>query len=808
MAIDGSPDEQQTNGNGRPPNGTRRRRKPGGYVIGVDQESAKVLKHLRVGGYGRTSRRAGRGESFHSDTDQRKAIEGWCAANGHEMLFWEFDENVSGGKRSRPGLNRLIKRVERDEIDCIASMRWDRLARLDVTSRALLIDDIYRAGGVVASAEEGGVFDKDNPMEGFTFGLMSEVATLQRETMRTRNIGSVHYALERKIPPHPDNYGYRRAGQGVPDRLPAQFVPDGLDEGEPGWVVGKMYELKDAGWTIDLIRAWLIAQHIRTDADLPPEHWSNGRIRAILHNPTYMGDIQVGEAYIRDAHDPLVSRSVWERVQATFATGGWQGMRPNGAPLLLPPKRVRCGGCGYLMVARPHRKGCREYACRGVANKSHHCGCSAAIRDATGPRTTGLAEYVVRRTREHLEEDYRATLFDTGAAEIRQARARLEAAERRVTEIGADWRMKEEKRPTWNALSDSAEEELRDARAALREAFRTSEPSLDLGRPRDDLRDQLDAWAEMLRTGKQTIVAELMPREELHRILSQMIQAVIIYPTPQQPLLVAEAQKLAAKGVQLKTIGRLFGRHEGVIAGWIKNPNATGAEWSGASAERVRIVWRDDPPLEVPRPGKRDWVRRDFPFADRVGMPAEPASVPEYSLEELLREQPVSRDQVRDVLAQSDKPLTAEELQARFPDLETPSIRKHLRNLRDEGRVRVVGQTGENGLAVLWGVVGAPNGSAYLSRHDAALDEVFEVLDRDRGKPLTVKEIGAALPFERKEAQVGRLLTELREQGRAERVERGRSGPNGHPARWARYESPSSRVEGTMAPSGTPSETR
>ena len=41
----------------------------------------------------------------------------------------------------------------------------------------------------------------------------------------------------------------------------------------------------------------------------------------------------------------------------------------------------------------------------------------------------------------------------------------------------------------------------------------------------------------------------------------------------------------------------------------------------GCSAETVRIVWMDEPQVDVPRQGRQDYVLRPFDFGDDVDSP-------------------------------------------------------------------------------------------------------------------------------------------------------------------------------------------
>lgn len=60
---------------------------------------------------------------------QRSQIEGYCAGRGFELVSVESDNGVSGLKVKRPGLRRLLRRIENPKIGCIVMRDRSRLSR-------------------------------------------------------------------------------------------------------------------------------------------------------------------------------------------------------------------------------------------------------------------------------------------------------------------------------------------------------------------------------------------------------------------------------------------------------------------------------------------------------------------------------------------------------------------------------------------------------------------------------------------------------------------------------------------------------
>jgi hypothetical protein len=490
----------------------------------------------------------------------------------------------------------------------------------------------------------------------------------------------------------------------------------------PASVVGAVWEHTAAGWTQDRILNWLVEQRIPTAEGLAPEQWTRGRVRDMLRRgPTYLGHIKIGqywdpervseakkqgktieiddELYLRDTHPAIITQELYDRVQARRAAGSTHGVRGTGPELLLPRGKVRCGGCGHMMVAVPStKKGYRTYSCPSISRRTAHCCAPAQIQDVSGPRSFGLADYVVASLVEHKKESEIRDVASEQDDLLQLEKRRQEIEERRAT-LGE----REEE-----FIDRYGEEGLR--RRTVRLKGELAEVNMAILRKREliDGPDDNIPSARELEEGWDNL-----PRREQHRILDATIQLIAVYANPPLPELVAEARKLAAKGVGPKRIAAAFGRREHVVAGWLKNENATGAEVGGASGERVKIAWQADPDIKVPRPGKRDWGHRKYPFADVLSGPPQPKGVPEYSIEELLRTRADDAlDEVFDVLAESDRPLTVVEVTAALPvNRESRYVQVLLNTLHEQGRAGVMGKRGKARLWEVYGPAGTSNGS-------------------------------------------------------------------------------------------------
>lgn len=60
---------------------------------------------------------------------QKSSIEGYCAGRGWDVVAIESDNGVSGLRTGRPGLRRLLKRIENPKIGYIVMRDRSRLSR-------------------------------------------------------------------------------------------------------------------------------------------------------------------------------------------------------------------------------------------------------------------------------------------------------------------------------------------------------------------------------------------------------------------------------------------------------------------------------------------------------------------------------------------------------------------------------------------------------------------------------------------------------------------------------------------------------
>ncbi len=334
---------------------------------------ATVTKHAAkpLDVYVRVSRVGGReGESFISPGLQEERCRAMIAARGFDVGEVVSDIDVGGGTMDRPGLNRALARVRDGTSGGIVVARVDRFAR---TLRGALdvLEELERAGGVFIECDGQG-WDTSTSMGRFGRDLVLRIGQLYREQVSEQWDDAKRKAVERGI--HPTAYvpfGYtRERGKGMePDPTTADHVR-------------ALFRLRSqrASWRE-------LCEHLeREDVSSPRgNRWTATSVRQVVMNRAYLGEARMGEHVNPSAHEPLVSRSVWNAAQIpqpVRSRRNTEGARLAGL--------LFCASCGGRLTPelpgerlreregkRPTiERGCGYYKCRS-RNAVANVGCKA-----------------------------------------------------------------------------------------------------------------------------------------------------------------------------------------------------------------------------------------------------------------------------------------------------------------------------------------------------------------------------------------------------------------------------------------------
>jgi DNA invertase Pin-like site-specific DNA recombinase len=274
--------------------------------------------------------------------------------------------NASGADvTKRPGFEAAIARIKdpRDPARGIIVMKLNRFAR-STFDAAKLSRDIQAASGVLVSAQEN--IDFSTPNGKFQFDLMAALAELELNQLRETWKQNVGYLV----------------GQGIHI---SRYVPFGYAKGadkrlyphpEEAPVLVEAFE-RAAGWKKYPRHSWGKLTQFMIDSGLPPHgrkdgkndgaqsvSWGRSSVVSMIQNPVYLGQARAkgpekdaeGNARYHldfvnfDAHEPLVSRELWDAANAKREENTTERKHGQIASQALLRGLVVCAGCGHRMV--------------------------------------------------------------------------------------------------------------------------------------------------------------------------------------------------------------------------------------------------------------------------------------------------------------------------------------------------------------------------------------------------------------------------------------------------------------------------
>ena len=507
---------------------------------------------MRLDAYIRVSDVHGRGgESYVTKDQQRERIDGWAKSQGHEIIrYWE-EENVSGGKTDRPMLNEVMRRIKTHETDGVVVAKLDRFGRT-LTGSLRLIEEIHGAGALFASVAES--FDITTPMGRMVVNIMLSIAQWELERITDNWVDVNVRAVKRGAHVGPTPFGY------VKDEN-SRLSPDP----EWGYIITGLFQRRAAGESWTAIRRW-----IETEGAPCPEAsgWNSSRLSKVIDMEVYLGVVAYSPrnapvVRTEGAHKPLTDLATWHAAQQRRAA------RHVGAdvPQLLKGI-VRCAGCRYAMTQRPQpfRPEHPDYICKRITQADD---CKAPARISSLYQRidrVGIDEYVTEALLARWPEIV-ATAYGTGDADLERLKAAAESATLEANQHAVDTEAKRRmKRERYFALAEALDREAENANTAYEQAL--AERTGVMSAPSRTL---VEDW----RNGTLTMA-------EKHEQLAAVIQAVFV-----------KRGDLRYHDKQGKLRTRI----------------------TGASPDTVHIVWFDDPQLvDIPAQGKRNFVAHPFPF--------------------------------------------------------------------------------------------------------------------------------------------------------------------------------------------------
>jgi DNA invertase Pin-like site-specific DNA recombinase len=276
------------------------------------------LKRLRCAIYTRKSSEEGLEQTFNSLAAQREACIAFIESQRHEgwrVVDAHYDDGgYSGATLERPALQRLLADIAAGKLDCVVIYKLDRLTRA-LTDFAKMIEAFDTRGIALVSVTQQ--FNTTSSMGRLTLNVLLSFAQFEREVTAER-IRDKFAASKRK-------------GLWMGGRVPLGYD---LKERElrvnpaEATLVRSLYERYLALGCVSKLRTALMAQGMVSKRRLSRRGvasggvpYSRGALYELLKNRLYLGEIAYRGQIYPGQHEPIVERSLWERVQQHLARG-------------------------------------------------------------------------------------------------------------------------------------------------------------------------------------------------------------------------------------------------------------------------------------------------------------------------------------------------------------------------------------------------------------------------------------------------------------------------------------------------------
>lgn len=204
--------------------------------------------------------------------------QGWTFSPN--LLF--VDDGYSGGTLDRPGMRKLRRLVDDDQVDCVVIYKIDRLSRNIVDAVQLVLSEWDDKCHVKSVTEP---IDTTQELGRMIFGILAMFADFERSTIRERTqTGKMRRIAE---------------GQQMHSRMAFGYAKHPTEKGvwienpQEAPIVRRIFQMASQGISANKIVKALNEEGIRTRRG---KYWTLRGVLWILHNTTYMGVIEYGKS--------------------------------------------------------------------------------------------------------------------------------------------------------------------------------------------------------------------------------------------------------------------------------------------------------------------------------------------------------------------------------------------------------------------------------------------------------------------------------------------------------------------------------
>jgi site-specific DNA recombinase len=354
----------------------------------------------------------------HSLGAQLAACEKFVAEKGWTLAGSFEDAGISGGKSSRPELDRMASAVKHGEVDVLISPWIDRIGRSAANTAALF--ELFDGAGVALWTPDGKRHDGDSAAAKLMRNALAMAAQFERDMIRERVTAS--------------NPG--KAARGSYHGGP---VPFGYELGEKGglvvceseakWIRYMFKRYADDGASGYRIATELEAAEVKSSRG---GQWSGKSILDRLRSPIYAGKVREGQP---GKHEAIIDAETFQKAQTRLAATraedkGGRGRRASTH--LLDHGMLKCG-CGASMKPVTYQTGTPVYKCSRGTHGEAKCGQTPVPQTTLDhAMLTYLSEHVISPglTANELAADQERAQAEAKGAKSAADRQRKQAEQR------------------------------------------------------------------------------------------------------------------------------------------------------------------------------------------------------------------------------------------------------------------------------------------------------------------------------------------------------------------------------------------
>jgi DNA invertase Pin-like site-specific DNA recombinase len=364
--------------------------------------------------------------------DQFDAGRKLCAERGWKVMMEEADDGISGTVWPRPGLWKILESARHDEIDIVVVWAYHRIARdEDLLTQAHILWEFRAAGVPIVSVTEPNASAIEINQLGVSAGL--QLKKLKEDVER----GMRSKASRREYTGGRHLFGYRWISKTEREIIPEQaaIVERAFELADPAGEHRQLAEMsRELGLELQRLRRMLRHPGYAGAYTYSRFTFAGSRNKMARPAPPERQVVHWG------AHEPIVPRDRWDRVQDRLDEQARRRPHNNGQASLPLTGLIRCGVCHEpLRVCGSHRlrnEGLPQYyyrchtdCCPGVGRQAVHGWTGEIVREVLGQlRRPDLADAIARSVRRIYEAGRRTGSWE---AEVR----RLERAESTVRGI-------------------------------------------------------------------------------------------------------------------------------------------------------------------------------------------------------------------------------------------------------------------------------------------------------------------------------------------------------------------------------------